>query len=521
MKSRPSVFLAAGFFLAMALLSTPALGAKSPKPAVVLVGVDANKLDPQFYTSSIELSFLLNMFDSLVFRNWKMEIEPALATSWSISEDGLAWTFKLRKGVKFHNGEPFDARAVKFTFDRMLDPEVKVTLTVPRHISLDRTEILDDYTVRIHTKEPVPNMLPWLVNAYILAPGYYSRLSPREVTRQPVGTGPYRLVEWVKDDHIRMEAFEDYWRGVPDVKTIIWRPVPEASARVAELETGGADIIVNVSPEQADIIRRAKGARLAAIQGGRRIHLGIRCDRWPFGDKRVRQALNYAVNFEAISKFLLGGVGKKMATIVNPPFNDPRLRAYPYDPDKARELLREAGLRDSDGDGFIDRDGKPFKVLLDTPVGRYLKDEEMAQAVAADFKRIGLYVEVVPLEWAVYTVKRYRERNPDPLFLLGFGSGFDGEADVGILHNKLFANLTGWYNEEFEQKYAKLLVTFNKIERVRLIHELQDIIHDEAPWVFLWMQYDLYGVSERIAWQPRPDQRIYLYGVKYTGGDGG
>lgn len=520
MKSRLVILLLAGVFLPLALLNTPAIGASSPKPVAVLIGVDANKLDPQFYTSGIELSLLLNIFDSLVFRNWKMEIEPALATSWSVSEDRLAWTFRLRKGVKFQNGEPFNARAVKFTFDRMLDPKVGATLTVPKRISLKRTEILDDYTVRIHTKQPVPNMLPWLVNAYILPPGHYSRLSPRQVTRRPVGTGPYRLARWMKDDHIRMEAFEGYWRGAPEVKTVIWRPVPEASARVAELETGGADIIVNVPPEQADIIRRAEGARLAAIQGGRRVHLGIRCDRWPFGDKRVRQALNYAVNFEAISRFLLGGLGEKMATIVNPPFNHPGLRAYPYDPERAKELLREAGLRDSDGDGYIDREGKPFKVRLDTPVGRYLKDKEMAQAIAADFKRIGLYVEVVPLEWAVYTAKRYRERNPDPLFLLGFGSGFNGEADVGILHHKLFANLTRWYNEEFEQKYARLRTTFNPIERVRLIHELQEIIHEEAPWVFLWMQYDLYGVSRRIAWQPRPDQRIYLYGVKYTGGGG-
>ncbi|MFQ5894400.1 MAG: ABC transporter substrate-binding protein [Nitrospinota bacterium] len=508
-----------GLALGLGLLALVGCGggdSGAGRPVVILLGVDANKLDPHFITSTVELGLVQNVFDALLFRNDRMELEPALATSWEVDETGTVWTFRLRKGVKFHNGEALDAHAVKATFDRMLDKELRPTTTLPRRIKLKRAEVADEHTVRILTRGPVPSMLAWMAAAWILPPRYYREHSRREVSRKPVGSGPYRLVEWVKDDHITMEANEAYWKGPPAVRKVIWRPVPEGGARMAELETGGADIIVNVSPDQMEILRRSPDVRVETIQGGRRVFIGIRTDKYPFGDRRVRQALNYAVDFAAIRRNLLGGMGRRMSSIVNPPHANPALKPYPYDPDRARKLFREAGLKDTDGDGFFDRGGKRLVIQLDTSAGRYLKDKEIAQAVASYLGKVGLAVEVIPLEWAVYTAKRYRKRDPAPLYLLGVSSGFRAELDLGVLQKNIFINLTRWDHPEFEEKFALLRRTFDPARRRELSFRLQEIVREEAPWIFLWMQYDIYGVARRIRWKPRPDERIYLYHIRYA-----
>ncbi|MFQ6110959.1 MAG: ABC transporter substrate-binding protein [Nitrospinota bacterium] len=481
----------------------------------VLIGVDANKLDPQFYSSTVELSLIQNIFDALLFRNDKMGLDPALARSWKVSPDGRTWTFFLRRGVRFHNGEPFNARAVKFTFERMMDEEVGATTTIARRIELERVEVVDEFTVRLHTRRPVATTLTYLANAFILEPKHYTSFTPRRTSRRPVGTGPYRLKEWIKDDHLILEAFKDYWRGEPKLKKVLVRPVPEGSSRVAELETGGADIIVNVPLDLAPDVQKAEGARLMAVQGGRRIFIGIRSDVEPFGDRRVRQALNYAVNFEAISRHLLLGLGSRMATIVNPPHENKNLKPYRYDPQKAKRLFHEAGLRDSDGDGYFDEDGKRYEFLLDTPSGRYLRDKDIAVAVASDLRKVGLYVRANPLDWSVYTAKRHRRGEVSPLYLLGFSSAFSGITDLAVLDRNLQANLTRWENAEFQKGFEELQRILDPERQRDLLDHLQEIVMEEAPWIFLWKQYDLYGVSRRIDWRPRADERIYLWGVNY------
>ncbi len=489
---------------------------REERPVTVLVGVGANKLDPQFYSSTVELSLIQNIFDALLFRNDEMELEPALARSWKVSPDGRTWTFFLRRGVSFHNGEPFNAGAVKFTFERMMDERVGATATIARRIELERVEVVDEFTVKLHTRRAVATTLTYLANAFILEPKHYTSFTPRRTSRRPVGTGPYRLKEWIKDDYLLLEAFKDYWRGEPQLKKVLFRPVPEGSSRVAELETGGADIIVNVPLDLAPVIQKARGARLMAVQGGRRIFIGIRSDVEPFGDRRVRQALNYAVNFEAISRHLLSGMGGRMATVVNPPHENKDLKPYHYDPEMAKRLLHEAGLRDSDGDGYFDKDGKRYEFLLDTSSGRYLRDKDIAVAVASDLRKVGLYVRANPMDWAVYSAKRHRQGEVAPLYLLGFSSAFNGITDLGVLDRNLQANLTRWKNADFQEGFEELQSIMNQKRQRELLQRLQEIVLQDAPWIFLWKQYDLYGVSRRIDWRPRADERIYLWGVNYV-----
>jgi len=485
-------------------------GQKADRPLTILVSVEANTLDPHFATSTIEWSILMNVFDSLVSRKDDMTLGPGLAERWGVDESKRLWTFHLRKGVKFHNDEPFDARSVKYTFERMQDQSLRPRTTIPRRIFLKEVEVVDDHTVRIHTRRRVATLPIWLVNAFILPPKYYSATPAKEVLAKPVGTGPYRLVKWVKDDHIRMEANAAWWGGKPKIETAVWRPVPETSARIAELETGGADLITNVSPDQMHSpAGREKKIQLKGIHGGRRVYVGVRTDQGVLGDRRVRQAMNHAVNFDLIASTVLVGHGSRMASVVNPPNNDPSLKPYPYDPEKAKALLAEAGLKDTDGDGILEANGQPLRLKLDVPIGRYLKGEEIAAAVASNLRAVGIHVEVNLLEWSVFLSRRSK-KILSPLYLHGFSSAFDAELDLGALRPSLFANLTAWKHPEFIAEYQKLRQSFDPEELRRISFRLQRLVIEEAPWIFLWHQYDFFGLSARIGWLPRPDERIYL-----------
>jgi peptide/nickel transport system substrate-binding protein len=504
-----------GFFGVFLLLILSSCGErKRNRPLTILIPVEVSTLDPHFATSTIEWSILMNIFDALVYRNDQMELAPGLAERWEVDDSKKVWTFFLRKGVRFTNGEPFDARSVEFTFNRMLDSKLRPRTTFPQRIALDRVEVVDDHTVRIHTSRPVATVPVWLVNAFMLPPRHYSKTTPKKLARQPVGTGPYKLGKWVKDDFLRMEANPNWWKGSPEIQVAIWRPIPESSSRIAELETGAADIITNVIPDQIQLFRQKKrGIQIKSVAGGRRVFIGIRTDQGAFSDRRVRQAMNHAINFPLIARHILRGHGHRLVSVVNPPYNDPSIRPYPYDLEKAKALLTEAGLQDTDGDGVLEAKGQPLDIDLDMPLNRYLKGKEIAEAVAADLRAVGIHAEVSPLEFSVFLANR-RKKTLSPLYMNGFSSAFDAELDLSILRPDLLANLTAWKNSAFIENYNRLRLTFDLQERKRLSFRLQRIVREDAPLIFLWNQHDFYGLSGRIRWNPRPDERIFLPSIQ-------
>ncbi|MBT4094199.1 MAG: hypothetical protein HOE85_09550, partial [Nitrospinaceae bacterium] len=224
---------------------------------------------------------------------------------------------------------------------------------------------------------------------------------------------------------------------------------------------------------------------------------------------RVRQALNHAVNFKLVTDKILNKHGSRMASIVNSPNVDASIKPYSYDPQKAKALLAEAGFKDSNGDGILERDGKPFEIKIDVPASRYLKGKEICESVAANLRAVGIKAEVNPLEWSVFLSRR-RKKKFSPLYYHGFSSAFNAELDLGVLRQNLYANLTDWKNSEFMDNYKRLGQVFNQAERKKISYRMQRIVSDDAPWVFLWNQYDFYGLSSRVKWMPRPDERIYL-----------
>lgn len=463
--------------------------------AVIGLNIGANTLDPHFISSTQEYGILKNVFEHLVWINHETGgFDPRLATSWEQIDD-LTWEFELREGVTFQNGEPFNAEAVKYTIERTVDPEVGSNNRFPGAVHFDHVEVVDEYTVRIITTQPAPTMLTQLWILQIVPPDYYSNTPLEELARNPVGTGPYKLVEWVKDDHMTFETWDGYWGEQPPVKRVIYRPLPEISTRLAELETGGVDIAIDVSPDNMQTLEDLENIDVRTVKSGRRVFFGLRSDRAPLNSVQVRQALNYGLNWDSINRNILNGIGERMATYVTGPHRNPELEPYPYDPEKAKELLAEAGYADG------------FEMTLEVPVARYLKGEEISQAAAADWEDLSIEVNVVPLEWSVYVQKVILKKDPDGAFLLGLSSAFNPYDDLNNLHpDFVFAN----YHWE-DQEYLDLLdeyPTADEERRQEISYEAQKIVHDRGPLVMLWKQVQIYGVNDRLGWQPRPDDYI-------------
>ncbi|MDP1779144.1 MAG: ABC transporter substrate-binding protein, partial [Anaerolineales bacterium] len=259
---------------------------------------DINILDPKFLKGRETQNVLRMMFDSLFHRDDNMEIIPWLATSVE-NPDPLTWRFLLREDVKFSNGNDFRANDVKFTIGRLLEPDSGWS----EKSIIDRVEVVDDYTVDIITKIPFPALLSRAVLWHMTDEEYFNEVGIESFASSPVGTGPYKFVEWVKDEQVVLEANVNYWRGEPKIETIIFKPIPENATRIAALEAGDVDIIANVPPDY--VKQPGQGVEIATAPGTRAVFLGMNVNVAPFDDVRVRQAMNYVVDVPAIIESVL------------------------------------------------------------------------------------------------------------------------------------------------------------------------------------------------------------------------
>ena len=493
--------------------------AEAQKPVVIVQGIDPPSLDPQFNESGAASNIYAQMFDGLIGYDRDMNIVPDAAESYELLDDGITWQFKIRQGIEFWNGEPLDAHAVKFTLDRMGDEKLREQgLNDPYYtrVGFDHADVVDDYTINIVLKEPSVLFPVYTTFIRILAPGYYAEHTPEETALAPMGSGPWMFEEWVKDDHITLVANPNYWQGKPEIETVIFRPVPESSVRTAMLETGEADIVDNLSPDDVERVESQDDLRTSIAVGGRRVHIGIPTENPLFQDRRVRQAMNYAVDFETINETILGGLAYgRMAVPVNGDhWINPNLDPYPYDPDKARALLDEAGWDPS------------TEVTIYTPAGRYVKDKELGQIVAAYLQDVGINAQHETLEWSVYSPKARAAEFEMP-WMIGWGSRFFGPDDLSIFFPGSGFQGSEWLENtergaEAADLYKEMLGTTDEQRLQELVWEIQDIFVEEAPWIFLWKQVALFGVNNRLDWEGAGNTRIDLWlpgeneGVHFT-----
>jgi peptide/nickel transport system substrate-binding protein len=473
--------------------------AQAASTLVIAQAADAYSMDPAKHSAFPTANVLFQIYDGLVIQDEKGEMAPGLAESWS-NPDELTWRFKLRQGVKFQNGEAFNAAAVKFSFDRALDPNFKAPY-FSRISHIKSVTVVDDYTVDFKTEKPFPTMLLSLYEAsfpaLIVPPVYAAQNNGADISAKPIGTGPYRFVEWKKDEQIVLEANPDYWGGKPAIDKVVFRPIKETRTRIAELKSGGAGIAVDIPPEDMASLEGGD-TKVATVSSDTLYFLAFDTTRdTPLKDKRVRQAINYAVNVEAIQEALLNGMGTRIALTL--PANgfayNPEWKPYPYDPAKAKALLAEAGYPDG------------FSIPFMTRKGRYLKDSEIVEATAGFLAKVGIKADVQYVEpgvWGQISEKKGREGITFP--------GWSGR-DPNLVWAPLLR--TGQYqsyysNPDLDALLAAGSATINPDERKAIYEKAAAIIKDDAPHLPMIQPPLIYGLDAKLTWAPRPDGIIDL-----------
>ena len=361
---RPRSRVALRAFLASIAL---ALLVASPAPAqgptlVIAQGADITTLDPTQATQIHNLNLFYNIYDALVTWDSKDigKVVPELAVSWR-SVNPTTWQFKLRQGVKFHNGEPFNAEAAKFTIDRLITKGVHQVYG--GFATIERAEVVDPYTINVVTSKPDPILVKRFAGygGQMLPPQYLKQVDWKDFALKPIGTGPYKFVEWVKDDRVVLEANDGYWRGAPKIKKVVWRPIPDNFARVAALTRGEAQLITKVLPDHVAQIDKTGCCRVEHTLTNLITVYLINAQKGPLANTKVRQALNYAVDKNKIIKELYNGYAIPIGSgIPNTDFGfNPAIKPYPYDPAMAKKLLAEAGFAGGRRDRAPERQRHP------------------------------------------------------------------------------------------------------------------------------------------------------------------
>jgi peptide/nickel transport system substrate-binding protein len=469
----------------------PPAGAQAvPKQLRIAVGIDADTLDPAGTTTTTVGNMLNYFFETLIDLDpTNNEIVPRLATKWQVSRDGLTYTFTLRRGVTFHDGTPMNAAAVKFTFDRLLDPRVRVGI---RYLftPIKSIEAVGEDTVRFTLSQPTPIFLGNLTTdqAMIVSPAAVARAGERW-TVAPVGggTGPYVFKEWRRGDSILLERYSNYWGKKPVFEEVLFRAVPDAGTRLTQLLAG--DVHLAMLPPAPDVKGLRKNPRVNVVEApsDRVIFLVMNNQYGPFKDARVRQAMNYAVNKKAILASILFDLG----TPVDSPcpsmmfgYNRAQEGGYPFNPIKAKQLLTEAGYKDG------------FDVNFLSPTGRYIQDFQMAQAVASQLHNVNIRANVSTMDWPTYvgTITQPVDRTRVQMIVLGwaapildcdfvlYGQFHSSQAPPGGLAPAFYKN------EKVDDLLVRARSEIDVNKRKAIYKEAQTLIWNDAPWVFMWTQ---------------------------------
>jgi peptide/nickel transport system substrate-binding protein len=468
----------------------------------VAFSVDPGHFDPRVEAGVPGFSMMYpHMYETIVWRRGDLTLDPALslAEKWE-QLNPTTLRFKLRQGATFHNGDDFDAEAVKVTAETFTAPEskfpVKSSMAVTREV-----KVIDKYTADYITEVPSRPLLRIL--------GFQAMMSPRamrelgaKIATTPVGTGPYTFVEYTPGQHVLMEVNPRYWGPKPKSERLKIRFIPENGTRLAALESGEVMMITNVPP---DSIKRLQGnpqLEMRTSVTNRIMFITLRTDRPPWTDKRARQALNYAVDKEAIAQNILGGLAP-IAQAPLPPAvfgSHPGLKPYPYDPARAKKLLAEAGAA-----------GAAFN--LGVPNGRYLLDKQIGEAIAGYLSDVGLRVNFENPLWSAFVteISKFDKAKYDGYF---FGWGVvTGEPDMLMRehYHSTFTRRNAYKNPEVDRLVDEAAESFDETRVKAAYVRAQEIVWDECPWIFLHLQPDLNAVNKRLrGFEARPDEWLIL-----------
>ena len=490
--------LGAAAALAPALPGPAGAQTTQKRELIVAQGGDLARLDPHFSTSSNDIRWSFNLFDNLTSRHPDGKLHPGLATEWKLTAP-TTWTFKLRSGVKYHNGDPFTSADAKFSIERTYDPNVK-TMVATALATIDKIDAPDATTLVVHTKKPDP-LLPARLAFYggqIVPKKYVESVGNDAFNAKPVGTGPVKFVSWTKDDKLVVEAHDGYWGGKPDFDRLVMRPIPETAPRIAALLKGEVDIITQLPADQGERVAGTPTTRVAgALYAGLYV-MAVNSKRPPLDNPLVKQALSFAIDREAIVKELWRGRG----IVPNGPIAkgdnhyDAGLGPLPYNPSKARDLLKAAGYKNEE-------------IIIETTVAYLSNDKQMSEAIQGMWKDAGINAKVEVIEYSVRAQKN-REKSfkgvfwSDPTSTLGDPDGMMWRL-LGPGGPKDY-----WRHPRWDELGNAARFSVDEKFRAQAYKEMTTIFLEHFPWLPVIQPYEDYGLQKYVEFQPNPNQQFEI-----------
>jgi peptide/nickel transport system substrate-binding protein len=455
----------------------------------VAQSADIETMDPAMHRSRINQTVVRNVFEALVNQDSSLEPVPELATEWE-QVDPTTWRFTLREGVEFHNGEPFNAEAVKYSLERVVDPE-QASPRADMLSMIDTIEVEDDYTVVITTAQPAPTLLASLSVNEIVPPQYIGEVGDEEFAANPVGTGPFTFQEWVPNERVVLRANEDYWDGRPEIDTLVFRPIPEVSARIAALQSDDVQIAAEIPADLAETLEG--NVESASVDGTRIFFLAMNVTKAPVDDAEVRLAVNQAIDRQTIVDSIYQGFARPLTQPAFPEMvgHHEDFTGPSYDQEAASSVLGSVN-------GALEIDVEEA-------------DRTLAQAIAGQLDSAGLKTKVNVLE-----TQAFDDSISSGASMAYVDSWGVAEGDADVIFARHFWSparedsfYTGYENSELDKLIERGRSTADEAEREEIYAQAIEMVMADAPWAPVVNPQEIYGVSASVeGWEPSPIGRI-------------
>jgi peptide/nickel transport system substrate-binding protein len=495
---------AAGALLALPSLNVTRLAyGQSPSRTRVVVahGVGVYSLNPYAVNTSPLQAVWGSVMEPLIDADYdKRGYRGVLAESWQMKGNKL--NFKLRKGVRFHDGTPFSAKDVIASFKRILTD--KQSLQAPNLENIKEMDAPDDLTIVLTLKRIDANALEDINSRVVMKQSAAEKMG--ESDNPPIGTGPFKFVSWERSGQFVIRRNENYWGQPPKIDEVIYKSIQEDAARIAALEAGQADIISNVPPHEVERLKSNPRLRVQPVQGLRPIFLVLSPAYKPLDNPKVRRAITQAIDRDRIIKHVLEGNAYPLKGLLGPQVfgYDPNAKAYPYDPDKAKQLLSEAGFANG------------FEIEYHSPTGRYPKDREVAQVIVEQLSKVGIKANLKTPEWSIFNTEY--KNGKYAFYLTGRGSLTDADTLFQqYFRTGMTKRVLGYSNPKLDEILDTEQQTFDVKKREKLLWEAHRIILEDAPAVPLWNAMDIYAHRGDLIWTAPPDEKVQLKQASYKG----
>ena len=486
----------AGAVLALASGTFPQSLLAQPTRSRVIVahGVGIYSLNPYAVNTSPLQAAWQSVMEPLIEADYeKRGYRGVLAESWQVK--GTKLQFNLRTGIRFHDGTAFTSRDVVASFKRILTD--KASLQAPNLQNVGEMEAPNEHTVILTLKKADANALEDINNRVIMKHSTAEKMG--EADNQPIGTGPFKFTNWERSGQFVVRRNESYWRKAPKIDEVIYKAIQEDAARIAALEAGQVDLISNIPPHEVTRLKSNPRLRVQQVQGLRPIFLVLSPAYKPLDNPKVRRAITHAIDRDRIIKHVLEGNAYPLNGLLSPQVfgYEPSAKAFSYDPDKARQLLSEAGFANGFGIDYY------------SPTGRYPKDREVAQVIVEQLSKVGIKANLKTPEWSIFNTEY--KNGKYPIYLTGRGS----LTDADTLFQQYFRTgvtkrVLGYSNSKLDEILETEQVTFDVKKREKLLWEAHKIILEDAPAVPLWNSMDIYAYRADLVWTAPPDEKVQL-----------